>query len=234
MAKISDMDPREAADRMYSMYMAAHENFDPEKHGDHPSQAFKNWADIAATGGANSEEQIQSQDDMQEEEGLIDGEDGFYGVEAGSTKLGITTGGLKKKSGGGSSAAAGAAHRAAAKVAAAKVAATPLTCPYRTVQAARQEGHQQTGGVPVGQDGRFEISAMDGVPRFYTRNAVLVGDAALAAHARQGAARSVRARWRMRSKGIAENERTGRQGCRRAHEESRTRPARVHPQGTAA
>jgi hypothetical protein len=117
--KISQMDPTEAGQRMYEMYMDAHKNYDPEKHGDHPSQDFKRWVDIAATGGENSEEQIQSQDD-------------------------------------------------------------------ETVQPKKSaSGNSGAGGNVPAQDGRYVVG-LDGVPKFITpTGAILVGDAALEANAKQ-------------------------------------------------
>lgn len=61
--KISQMDPQEAGERMLKLYLDAHRAYDADEHGDHPSSDLQRWADIASSGGENSEERIQSQDE---------------------------------------------------------------------------------------------------------------------------------------------------------------------------
>jgi hypothetical protein len=59
--KLSEMSADEAKEKLYNAYMGAHENFDSDndEHGQHPSRDYRRWTAIAATGGQNSEKQIE-------------------------------------------------------------------------------------------------------------------------------------------------------------------------------
>jgi hypothetical protein len=68
MALISQMDPTEAGELLYKKFMAAHEANKGGSPEDHPSRDVQKWNRIAATGGMNSEKQIEKGEDDEQPE----------------------------------------------------------------------------------------------------------------------------------------------------------------------
>ena len=66
--KISEMDDETAAATLLKAYRNICSVYDSDEHGEHPSRTVNSWIRASATGGTNSEKQIEkAQDDDQPE-----------------------------------------------------------------------------------------------------------------------------------------------------------------------